>query len=60
MATVTFTNNPQAEASALIEVLTQWLAEQEQQPLPPGGRAVFEYADDHGDLRVIVVTVGES
>ena len=60
MATVTFTDKPQAEARALIEVLTQWLDEQEQQPSPPGGRAVFEYADDQGSLKVVVVTVGEA
>ena len=57
MATVTFTDNPQGEAQALVEVLTQWLDEQEQQPPPHGGKAVFEYADDHGTLKVIVVTV---
>ena len=57
MATVTFTSNPQAEARALIEVLSQWLAEQPEQPQVQGGRAVFEYADDQGNLKVVVVTV---
>ncbi|VVQ05068.1 hypothetical protein [Pseudomonas fluorescens] len=60
MATVTFTDKPQAEARALIEVLTQWLDEQPEQPPVQGGKAVLEYADDDGNLRVVVVTVGES
>ena len=60
MATVTFTpNNARAECRALIEVLSEWLAEQPEQPPVQGGRAVFEYADDQGSLKVVVVTVGD-
>lgn len=57
MATVTFAGDPQAESRALIEVLTQWLAEQPPQQPVQGAKAVFEYADDDGNLKVVVVTV---
>lgn len=53
MATVIFNGNPQAEAVALVALLTLWLKEQPEQPDPKAVSAQFVH-DTSGLARVVV------
>lgn len=58
MSILTFeTTSPQSEAFILVEALTAWIKEQEQQPVRYG-RGRFEY-DAHGNLKSVTVTLDE-
>jgi hypothetical protein len=60
MSTVTFdTQDPAAEARALVTTLNLWLSEQPPPEQPPrAARGRFTYADD-GSLRTVTVTLDE-
>jgi hypothetical protein len=57
MATVTFTDDPVAEARAVVAALSLWLTEQLKPESAPPARAHCKY-DENGDLRTLVVTLG--
>lgn len=57
MSTLTFeTTSPQSEAFILVEALSAWLKEQQQEPVRYG-KGHFEY--DGGRLKSVTVTLDE-
>lgn len=56
VATITFSENPVAEARAIVSVLSLWLAEQPRPEQAPPAKAHCSYGDD-GNLKAVVVTL---